>query len=104
MTSRSGRTPARTPPDAAAKVEKPQISREQKTALRQRVSEAETEIERITGIIAKIDAALAMPDLFQRDPKQAAQLSKARSSASEALERAEETWLLASSDFDAVKN
>lgn len=73
---------------------------EKRTPLKQKISEAEAEIERINGIIAKIDAALALPDLFSRDPKQAAQLSKARAGAASALQRAEETWLEASSQFD----
>ena len=51
--------------------------------LKQRISEAEAEIARINGIIAKIDVALALPDLFTRDPKQAAQLSKARAGGGE---------------------
>jgi ATP-binding cassette subfamily F protein 3 len=58
-----------------------------------KIAEAEAEIERITEIIAKVDAALALPDLFQRDPQKAAQLARARSAAAEALERAEEEWL-----------
>ncbi len=41
-----------------------------------------------------------MPDLFKRDPKQAAQLTKARASAAEALQRAEDEWLEASSSYD----
>src|SRR6516162_4184183 len=68
--------------------------------LKQKNSDAEAEIERITGIIAKIDAALALPDIFTRDPKQSAQLSKARANAAEALARAEEQWLEASAQFD----
>jgi len=68
--------------------------------LKQKISNAETEIERINGIIAKIDTALALPDLFKRDPKQAAQLTKARASAASALLRAEEEWLAASSQYD----
>ena len=44
--------------------------------LKQRIAEAEAEIARINGIIAKIDTALALPDLFTRDPKQAAQLEQ----------------------------
>jgi len=70
------------------------------TPLKQRISEAETEIERINGIIAKIDAALALPDLFTRDPKQAGQLSKARTAAERALQRAEEALLAASSQYE----
>ncbi|XIA62596.1 ATP-binding cassette domain-containing protein [Bradyrhizobium sp. TZ2] len=70
---------------------------EKRSPLKQRIAEAEAEIERINGIIAKIDTALALPDLFTRDPKQAAQLSKARAGAESALRRAEEDWLEASS-------
>ncbi|MGQ0683225.1 ABC-F family ATP-binding cassette domain-containing protein [Bradyrhizobium sp.] len=78
--------------------EKPQRNRgEKRIPLKQKVANAEAEVARIGGIIEKIDAALALPDLFTRDPKQAAQLAKARASAAEALQRAEEEWLEASS-------
>jgi ATP-binding cassette subfamily F protein 3 len=81
--------------------DKPQKAKgEKRVPLKQKISDAEAEIERINGIIAKIDAALALPDLFQRDPKQAAQLSKARAGAALALQRAEEEWLTASSLYD----
>ena len=73
---------------------------EKRTPLTQKIAEAEAEIARINGIIAKIDTALALPDLFTRDPKQAAQLSKARAGAASALQRAEEDWLEASSQYD----
>jgi ATP-binding cassette, subfamily F, member 3 len=69
---------------------------EKQKPLKQRISEAEAEIERITAIIAKIDTALSLPDIFTRDPKQAAQLSQARVNAADALQRAEEDWLSAS--------
>jgi ATP-binding cassette subfamily F protein 3 len=81
--------------------DKPQKAKgEKRVPLKQKISDAEAEIERINGIISKIDAALALPDLFQRDPKQAAQLSKARAGAALALQRAEEDWLTASSSYD----
>jgi ATP-binding cassette, subfamily F, member 3 len=73
---------------------------EKRSPLKQKISAAEAEIERITEIIAKIDAALALPDLFSRDPKQAAQLGKARANAVNALQRAEEEWLDASAQYD----
>ena len=79
-----------------AKGEKPG----KRVPLKQKISDAEAEIARINGIIAKIDVALALPGLFQRDPKQAAQLSKARAGAASALQRAEEDWLAASSQYD----
>jgi ATP-binding cassette subfamily F protein 3 len=78
----------------------PRVKAEKRVPLKQKISDAEAEIERINGIISKIDTALALPDLFQRDPKQAAQLSKARAGAASALQRAEEEWLAASSQYD----
>jgi ATP-binding cassette, subfamily F, member 3 len=81
--------------------DKPQRPKsEKRIPLKQKISDAEAEIARINGIIAKIDTALALPDLFKRDPKQAAQLSKARAGAESALQRAEEAWLAASSQYD----
>jgi ATP-binding cassette subfamily F protein 3 len=81
--------------------DKPQRGRgEKRVSPKQRISDAEAEIARINGIIEKIDTALALPDLFKRDPKQAAQLVKARAGAESALQRAEEGWLAASSEYD----
>jgi ATP-binding cassette subfamily F protein 3 len=80
---------------------KPERGRgEKRSPLKQQIAAAEAEIARINGIIAKIDTALALPDIFTRDPKQAAQLSKARAGAESALQRAEEAWLEASSQYD----
>ncbi|MGJ4947058.1 ABC-F family ATP-binding cassette domain-containing protein [Bradyrhizobium sp. HKCCYLS20291] len=82
--------------------EKPERPRgdNKRGSLKQKISAAEAEITRITDIIAKIDDALSLPDIFTRDPKQAAQLSKARANAAEALARAEEQWLEASTLYD----
>ena len=80
--------------------EKPQRGRtEKRTPLKQKISDAEAEIARISGIIEKIDTALALPDIFTRDPKQAAQLAKARTAAADALQQAEEAWLEASTQL-----
>jgi ATP-binding cassette subfamily F protein 3 len=68
--------------------------------LRQKLSAAEAEITRIGNIISKIDVALALPDIYKRDPKQAAQLTKARAAAASALQRAEDDWLAASEAQD----
>jgi ATP-binding cassette subfamily F protein 3 len=98
LSARGMRTNAR---DRGNPRDKPQRNgREQRMPLKQKISDAEAEIARINAIIAKIDTALALPDLFKRDPKQAAQLSKARAGAASALLRAEEEWLAASSQYD----
>jgi ATP-binding cassette subfamily F protein 3 len=73
---------------------------EGRAPLKKRIAEAEAEIARISEIIEKIDTALALPDIFTRDPKQAAQLGRARANAASALQRAEEEWLNASAQYD----
>jgi ATP-binding cassette subfamily F protein 3 len=83
---------------ARAKPERGKTVRQK--APKQRIAEAEAEIERINGIIEKIDTALALPDIYNRDPKQAAQLAQARTNAASALARAEEQWLEASAQVD----
>ncbi|MBR0973823.1 MULTISPECIES: ABC-F family ATP-binding cassette domain-containing protein [Bradyrhizobium] len=98
LSSRNGE-PA--PRERSAVSEKPPRPKsDNRGSLKKRIAEAESEIARVTEIITKIDTALALPDIFSRDPKQAAQLSKARANASEALARAEEQWLEASTQFD----
>jgi ATP-binding cassette subfamily F protein 3 len=101
LSARGMRTNSRAGNDRGNGRDKPQRNRgEKRIPLKQKISDAEAEIARINGIIAKIDTALALPDLFKRDPKQAAQLTKARAGAASALLRAEEEWLAASSQYD----
>ena len=101
LSARGMRTNSRAGNERGNGRDKPQRNRgEKRIPLKQKISDAEAEIARINGIIAKIDTALALPDLFKRDPKQAAQLTKARAGAASALLRAEEEWLAASSQYD----
>jgi ATP-binding cassette subfamily F protein 3 len=102
LSTRGLRSPQRDRDDRAQVASPPRTKLAKAAApLRQKVSEAEAEIERINGIIAKIDAALALPDIFAREPAKAAQLSKARSAAMDALQRAEDDWLTASASLEA---
>jgi ATP-binding cassette subfamily F protein 3 len=100
LSARSARTADQT--RTVRETEKPARSKVEKNALKQKISSAEAEIERIGGIIAKIDTALALPDIFQRDPKQATQLTKARAAAEAALKKAEEEWLEASASYEGA--
>ena len=52
--------------------------------------------------IAAIDASLAEPGLFARDPARAAVLAKGRADAVSALARAEDDWLDASAAFESA--
>jgi ATP-binding cassette subfamily F protein 3 len=101
LSSRNGRAPSReTSERSAAPQPATRAKAERKKPPKQRIAEADAEIERINGIIAKIDTALSLPDIFTRDPRQAAQLTQARANAASALERAEEEWLEASAQVD----
>ncbi len=102
LSANDGRPASRERVKEAAKPER--IRNEKRISPRQRIAQAEAEIERINGIISKIDTALALPDIFTRDPKQAAQLTKARAGAESALQRAEEDWLEASAELDEAAN
>lgn len=98
LSTRNAEGPQR---ERSAPSERPQRARsDNRGSLKKRIAEAEAEIARVSDIIAKIDTALALPDIFTREPKQAAQLSKARANAADALARAEEQWLEASTQFD----
>jgi ATP-binding cassette subfamily F protein 3 len=101
LSSRNERAPSRETSERNATPQPAMRARsERKKPPKQRIAEAEAEIERINGIIAKIDTALALPDIFTRDPRQATQLTQARANAATALERAEEEWLEASALLD----
>ena len=70
--------------------------------MRRRIAEAELAVKRLAQQIAGIDAALAEPGLFARDPARAAALAKARADAVSALARAEDDWLDASAAFESA--
>ncbi len=65
-------------------------------ALKQRLAAAEAEMEQAQAAIARVDAALADPELYANDPTRAASLSRERAGAAAALESAEAAWLAAS--------
>ncbi len=72
--------------------------------LRRRIATAEAEVVRCTAEIARIDAALGEASLFARDPQKAALLAKARAEHVNALARAEEEWLEASTLHERMAN
>jgi ATP-binding cassette subfamily F protein 3 len=70
--------------------------------LRTRIAAAEEEMARLRRELQRIDATLAAPDLFARDPARAAAHAKARSEAAAALVHSEEEWLSASAAYEAA--
>ncbi|MGJ3264832.1 MAG: ABC-F family ATP-binding cassette domain-containing protein [Salinarimonas sp.] len=70
--------------------------------LRKQRDALEGRIEKLTELIARIDAALADGTAFQKDPAKAADLSRKRAEAAEALARVEEEWLTVSGELEAA--
>jgi ATP-binding cassette subfamily F protein 3 len=70
--------------------------------LRRRITAAEATVARLNAEIARIDALLADPFLFAREPARAAALAKARSEHASALAEAEEEWLAASAEQESA--
>ncbi len=68
--------------------------------LRKRIGDADTMVKKLNADLVRLDTALAETDLFARDPAKAARLAKTRSDTAQALARAEEEWLAASSEYE----
>jgi ATP-binding cassette subfamily F protein 3 len=56
----------------------------------------------LSANIAELDAALAVPGLFARDPQRAAAMARARAEKASALKHIEDDWLAASAAFEAA--
>jgi ATP-binding cassette, subfamily F, member 3 len=67
--------------------------------LQQRIKRAEAAIGRLTKELARLDAALAAPDLYA-NPAKASGLAKDRADTARALEAAETDWLTASTEYE----
>ena len=90
-------------PQAASAADRRREAAERRKALqplKSQVAAAETAIDRHTQEIARLDAELAQPELYETDPAKAAALNKARADAARALEAAEETWLEHSAAYE----
>jgi ATP-binding cassette subfamily F protein 3 len=69
--------------------------------LRQKLNLAEARIAKLTGLIEKVDAALAN-GAFAREPDKALQISRQRAELTEALAVAEEEWLLLGEELESA--
>ncbi|WP_349370865.1 ABC-F family ATP-binding cassette domain-containing protein [Salinarimonas sp.] len=107
-----GLDPARDPArDAVERAEKAARQGERRAAAERRVAlgplrkqrdALEARIEKMTGLIEKIDAALADGTAFQKDAAKASDLARKRAEAAHALAAAEEEWLAVSGELEAA--
>jgi ATP-binding cassette subfamily F protein 3 len=81
-------------PKARAEGAKPLPRRAKAAApLKKRITALEERIEKFQALIARVDQALAEPDVFVTEPTTAAQLSRQRSELEQVLAASEDEWL-----------
>mgnify|MGYP006282373275 CR=1 FL=1 len=61
--------------------------------MRRALAAAEEKVEKLTTLLGRVDAALASPEAFTRNPPEAARLAAQRDELAQALAVAEEQWL-----------
>jgi ATP-binding cassette subfamily F protein 3 len=69
---------------------------------RRKLAAAEERVEKFTQLLARVDEALAAPDVFARNPQEAARLASQREDLAVALAAAEEQWLELAAEAEAL--
>jgi ATP-binding cassette subfamily F protein 3 len=90
---------------SASRVDERRAAAERRVALaplRKKLDALEARMEKLSGVITKVDAALADGSAFLRDPAKATDLSKMRADAADTLASLEEEWLSISGEIEAA--
>jgi len=78
------------------------VKRKEYEPLARRIKDAEDAMAKLQRMIERIDAELASPGLYEKDPGRVAKLAKDRSDLEAKLVRAEEGWLALSQEYEAA--
>jgi len=78
-------------------------ARDKLKPLKAEAAKQEREIERLKGVLEKIDAGLAVIGLWEKDPAMATDLTKKRARCVEMIEAAENAWLEAEDAYESAK-
>jgi ATP-binding cassette, subfamily F, member 3 len=89
-------------PAAVPEAAREQSKRGSLSTLRKRLEQVEARMARFTELLARVDAVLADPDLFQQQPAKAATLSQQRAELERSLVGAEEEWLEVSTELESA--
>ncbi len=74
--------------------------RKELAPLRKKIEGVEERMAKFTELMKRVDAALASPDAFTKDPEKAGLLARQRSELERALANAEEEWLLLTTEYE----
>jgi ATP-binding cassette subfamily F protein 3 len=100
------KTAARNEAERATRTDDRRAAAERRAALaplRKRLSGIETRMTKLGEVIAKVDAALGDGKAYQQNPAKAAELSRMRAEAADALAKAEEEWLTVSGEIETAE-
>lgn len=78
-------------------------ARDQLKPLKAEIVRWEREIDRLKGVLEKIDAGLAVAGLWEKDPALATELTKKRARCVALIDAAETSWLEASEAYEAAQ-
>ena len=88
---------------AAPQADKPTAQkRSNPIALKKKIDEIQSLIDRIERLIQGIDTELSDPDIYAKNPNRAADLTTARANAQKKLEASEEEWLALSTELEEI--
>ncbi len=76
--------------------------RKELAPLRKKIDGVEERMAKFTELMKRVDAALASPEAFIKDPGKAGQLARQRAELERALANAEEEWLELTSEYEAA--
>ncbi len=99
-TNNTGSANAATTAPAPAK-KNPQLQREQRKPLQNRLRQLEKEMEKLTAEKTKLEQSLAEPEIYS-DPIKAKQLAQQQTQVSNQLAKVEEEWLEVSEQLEGV--
>ncbi len=78
-------------------------ARDKLKPLKAEAAKQEREIERLKGVLEKIDAGLAVIGLWEKDPAMATDLTKKRARCVEMIDAAENAWLEAEEAYESAR-
>jgi ATP-binding cassette subfamily F protein 3 len=71
--------------------------------LKKAVEAAERKVEQLNATLVRLDAALAEPEIYEKDLARATKLQKERAALADAITHAEEAWLTALETYESEK-
>ena len=76
--------------------------RKEMAPIKKKIEAAEERMAKFAGLMQRIDAALASPDAFTKDPEKAGLLARQRSELERAIAAAETEWLELTEEYEAA--